>query len=488
MLSGRTADETFAIFSRVFGGRQRPFTLHSHTLSGRETYRRSCHSCRSAAMGRGDCAHCRGGSYSALTAEDIINHINGGAAVGLYPTDENGLCRFSVLELGGPAPAVALRSLRDACHAIGTDCLCEICGHGESARLWIFFGRGLTPRAALYAAMRVISEALSENINEAGVITDILPAAGSGFGRPAVLPLFDISDNFSFLLNDDFEPAADPIAMLSDFAPSPADFSFPEYPLPGEVKAELCGSMYINTAGLPPQTLAALCRGACFVNTETAEFSGEPSIVRCFELFGGRLAVPRGFDISAVMPDSKISLTDSRTSGRRLRLRYRASLLNWQKIAFKALIDFGGGIITAPTGSGKTAVILALLAKLGRSTLILTPDRVTAVRWQRRICDYLELKETAVGLIAEDKDWPNGFFDIAVLGPNTALRLAEHLPGYGVVFVADCDRMLSAAAFRECMETSCAKHIYACSARPVEQARLADYIRLYIGKTVFSLK
>ncbi|MCH5187513.1 MAG: hypothetical protein J1F63_03865 [Oscillospiraceae bacterium] len=482
-----TADEIFAIFSRVFGGLKRPFTLHSRTLSGRIVYRRSCHSCRSVAAGRADCAHCRGGSYSALTAESVLNHINGGAAVGIYPADENGLCRFSVLELGGPAPAVALRYLRDACCSIGVSCLCEICGHGESARLWIFFGTGLSPQAALYSAMRVISEAFSENINGAGAITDILPVVGNGFGRPAVLPLFDISDNFSFLLNDDFEPVADPIALLSDLAPSSADFSFPEYSVPPEIKAELCGSLYINTAGLPPQTLASLCRGACFVNSMMAEFSGEPSIVRCFELSGGRLAVPRGFDISALLPGTKISLTDSRTSGRKLRLKYTASLTGWQKEAFKALIDSGSGILTAPTGSGKTAIILALLAKLGRSTLILTPDRVTAVRWQRRICDHMGIKENAVGLIAEDKDWPNGLFDIAVLGPNTALRLAEHLPSYGVVFVADCDRMQGGAAFRECMETVCARYIYACSARPTEQARLADYLRLYIGKTVFSL-
>ena len=487
-MSDRTAEEIFTIFSRVFVGLKSPFTLHSRTLSGRTVYRRSCHSCRSAALGRADCAHCRGGSYSALAAEDIINHINGGAAVGIYPTDENGLCRFSVLELGGPAPAVALRSLRDACHSIGADCLCEICRHGESARLWIFFGMELSPRSALYAAMRVISEAFPENMNEAGAIVDILPAAGRGFGRPAALPLFDMSDNFSFLLNDDFEPVEDPVAMLSDFVPSPADFSFPEYPIPREVKAELCGSMYLNTATLPPKTLAALCRGACFVNTEAAEFSGEPSIVRCFGLSGGRLAVPRGFDISAFLPGAKISLTDSRTSGRRLRLRYRASLPGWQKEAFNALVNSGGGIITAPTGSGKTAVILALLAKLGRSTLVLTPDRVTAVRWQHNVCDYFGLKENSVGFITEDKDWPNGLFDIAVLGPNTALRLAEHLPGYGLIFVADCDRMLGATALRECMETVCAKYIYACSARPVEAARLADYIRLYIGKTVFSLK
>ena len=196
-----TAEDILAIFSRVFGGLKRPFTLHSRTLSGRIVYRRSCLACRSAASGRADCAHCRGGSYSALTADSVLNHINGGAAVGIYPADENGLCRFSVLELGGPAPAVALRSLRDACRSIGASCLCEICGHGESARLWLFFGRELSPKASLYAAMKVISEAFSENINGAGAITDILPAAGNGFGRPAVLPLFDMSDNFSFLLN-----------------------------------------------------------------------------------------------------------------------------------------------------------------------------------------------------------------------------------------------------------------------------------------------
>lgn len=487
-LSGSSAEEIYSVFSRVFAGRRSPFAIHSRSYSGRELHCRACRGCRPASRGSDGCSHCRGGAYREMMPADIMAHLEGRTAVGVYPTDESGLCRFSVIALGGEAPARALRSLDAACKRLGAGCLCEVCGGGLGARLWLFFGRGLSPEAAVFAALRVIYEAFLTDKSAAEAVTGILPTAGAGFGRPAVLPLFDIEGGGSFLLDGDFEPSADPLRLLGGFDPPAADFSFPKCTEALSLKAERCGALYINAAKLSAGAFASLCLAACFPSVAAAEFSAEPAVERCFALAGGRVAVPRGVDLAALFPEAEITVTESGALGRSLRLRGSGSLSPWQSEALESLLNRGGGIITAPTGSGKTAVLFALLARLGRSALILTPDRAAARRWRSRLGAAFGLGENGVGLVEQKDDWPLGAVDVAVLGPDAAFCLAERLPEYGVVIVADCDRMTNAAAFRECMETACARYVFGCSARPVGQARLAPYIRLYVGGAAYELK
>lgn len=489
-ISGYTAGELFAIFSRVFGGRKSPFALYSRTLSGKAVYRRACRSCLWADMGQPDCAHCKNDDFRTLAAEDILNHIGGRAATGIYPVGENGLCRFSVIEIGGPAPGVALKSLSMACDVIGAACLREICDFGQGARLWIFFGRDLSPAAAVYAAVRVIEEAALISGPELLSLADsILPVPAGGFGRPVVLPLFDINSNCSFFLDDDFQPVDDPMALLEDLAPPAADFSFPELTPPARLKVEVCGSIYIS-AGVDPSVLLALCRAASFLNPRSGEFSRTPPLERCYDIVGGRLILPRGIDLAALLPETKLRIKNSSAKGSRMRFRRRKKqeLTSWQSEALAAALKLGGGVITAPLGSGKTAVVAELIRRCARSTLILVPDRITAKRWRRIIGDLFVLRYEEVGLVLDDRDYPTGCLDIAVLNPSAELRLTECIAQYGLVIVADCDRLSCAGKdFRSLMEAVCAERVFAISARDAASSRLGPYIRLYCGKTIYRL-
>lgn len=486
------AGEIFDVFSRIFGGRQKPFTLHSKTLSGAQVYNRACVSCRQAAKGRADCAMCKGGSYCSLSAEDIVCHINGRAAVGIYPSDENGFCRFSVIEIGGEAPAAVLRSLSEVCDSLSVDCLREVTEHGRAARLWIFFGRDVSPEAAVFAAVRIVEEALIASPNMPSSLFDGIypyPVSGKGFGKPLVLPLFDISSGFSFFLDKNFEPAEDSLSLLKNFNPSEPDFSaFASPVFPDKITAEICGAIYLTAKDFNSCALAAVCRRACFINTECGEFSDAPSVVCCFSVAGGRIILPRCTDLHSLMPDTKIHIVDSGQRGRRISLRMRYGLNEWQSVGAEEALRHKHGIITAPVGSGKTLIICAVIERLGSSALILVPDKAAAVRWKRRLCEAFGLSGENIGCVIGERDFPNGLIDVAVMNDKTELLLAEYISLYGMAVVADCDRLkCTGEVFRGVMESICAERVYAISSRQAECARLKDYIRLYCGKTIYRL-
>jgi DNA excision repair protein ERCC-3 len=58
---------------------------------------------------------------------------------------------------------------------------------------------------------------------------------------------------------------------------------------------------------------------------------------------------------------------------------------------------FGGGVIVLPCGAGKSVVALAIMQRIGKATLILTPNSTSAKQWVREILDKTSLSPDDVG-------------------------------------------------------------------------------------------
>lgn len=58
---------------------------------------------------------------------------------------------------------------------------------------------------------------------------------------------------------------------------------------------------------------------------------------------------------------------------------------------------YGGGVIVLPCGAGKTVVALAIMQRVGKATLILTPNGTSAKQWVREILDKTDLRADEVG-------------------------------------------------------------------------------------------
>lgn len=57
----------------------------------------------------------------------------------------------------------------------------------------------------------------------------------------------------------------------------------------------------------------------------------------------------------------------------------------------------GNGVVVLPCGAGKTVVGIAAMAKMGKATLILTPNATSAKQWIREILDKTDLSPQLVG-------------------------------------------------------------------------------------------
>jgi superfamily II DNA or RNA helicase len=61
------------------------------------------------------------------------------------------------------------------------------------------------------------------------------------------------------------------------------------------------------------------------------------------------------------------------------------ALRDYQERAIQAILEAGGGVIQAPTGSGKTFTALNLITRLGQRTLVLVRNRDLAEQWRSEI-------------------------------------------------------------------------------------------------------
>ncbi|MFC4076920.1 DNA repair helicase XPB [Salinithrix halophila] len=91
-----------------------------------------------------------------------------------------------------------------------------------------------------------------------------------------------------------------------------------------------------------------------------------------------------------------IRLREQTYSGETFRLR------NYQRQAAEAFYrrgsnHGGNGVLVLPCGAGKTVVGLAVMARVGRAALILTPNTTSVRQWVREILDKTELTEDQVG-------------------------------------------------------------------------------------------
>lgn len=466
----------YRLFQKLFGGDQSRYALCGRDPSGAEAFRLSCRVCPRNAEGA-DCGKCKSAAPVPMNVRALENHINGKAAAGIFAPGKDGLCRFSVISFRGEAVAF-LKPAIEACRGMEASFFCESLVSGGEIRLWLFTGRDVSAYAAVYMAAKVLFlTAASCGEFPWELFGEIRPRDG----RPVPLPLFGFADGASVIFDGGLCPAEDPEKFLSEFSPEPPKLK-PYTNLPESVNAELCGMYYINRSELTPSAEALLLEGASFID------SGG-NVRLCFSVAGDRLLLPRGTDLKVLMPETKINLTDSRMVGSALRVKNRVELSPWQTEAVEKALKEGGGVITAPTGSGKTGVVCEIIARLGRGALILVPDGVTAARWRRRLSAAFGIGEERIGCIRDDFDFPNGLLDVAVLNENTEFRLAEYISAYGCAVIADCDRLMcEGKSFASVMESICAMRVFGISARPAEGSRLGSYMRLYIGKTVYSFR
>lgn len=155
----------------------------------------------------------------------------------------------------------------------------------------------------------------------------------------------------------------------------------------------------------------------------------------------GRFCFPRGFGNQAVRLCRRImggspEIVDRRRSLAEIELGFHGELRPYQEAAVTAVTAHSFGVLEAGTGSGKTVMALAVIARRRQPTLVLVHSRELMQQWRERIRCFLGLEAGQAG---------DGAFEVrpvTVAIVNTAKKHLDDLPAqFGQIVVDECHRV-----------------------------------------------
>lgn len=220
---------------------------------------------------------------------------------------------------------------------------------------------------------------------------------------------------------------------------------------PATVHAATGAMLRIATTGLPPQLLAALKHAAAFHNPEfyrkqKQRFStfNTPRLVRCLDdTDPDWLGFPRGLVDQATgliaAAGGTLSVTDGLPSHKPIDVAFTGTLTAVQSEAVEAMSAHATGALSAPTGSGKTVMACALIARHSQPTAVVVNRAELLAQWRQRLGEFLDLGGQSVGTLAAGEDRRNGTVDVIMLqSPHRRDDQASVLDDYGLVIVDEC--------------------------------------------------
>lgn len=151
------------------------------------------------------------------------------------------------------------------------------------------------------------------------------------------------------------------------------------------------------------------------------------------------------------------------------------------------LTTYGGGILSLPTGYGKTCVSLYILSKLKVKTLIIVHKEFLMNQWIERINQFLPSAQ--IGIIQKNKVDIIGK-DI-VIGMLQSLAMKEYdshtFESFGLTII-DETHHISSKVFSKALFTVCTKYMLGLSATPIRKDGLTKVLNWFIGDIFYSIQ
>jgi superfamily II DNA or RNA helicase len=163
--------------------------------------------------------------------------------------------------------------------------------------------------------------------------------------------------------------------------------------------------------------------------------------LKYYDSVPGGLRFPRGFSNQAVLlcrqfTGQNPTIIDRRRLLPEIELRFIGALRPYQQEAVAIAAKKSFGVIEAGTGSGKTVMALALIAKRRQPTFVVVHTKELLYQWQERTRQFLGVEPGLVG---------DGKFDPAPLTigivNSAGKRVEELVPHFGHLIVDECHRV-----------------------------------------------
>jgi superfamily II DNA or RNA helicase len=205
---------------------------------------------------------------------------------------------------------------------------------------------------------------------------------------------------------------------------------------------------------------------------------------------GDSLIVPRGFTRQAIGILTGNGVRHRVDDKRRLLpvvdFGFTGKLRDFQEEAVSAMLERDFGTLSAPTGSGKTVMALALIAARRQPALVVTHTRELANQWCDRIESFLGIPVNEVGRIGGGKQSIGGKISVATV--QTLIKCAADVAPYvGHLVVDECHRVPS-RTFLEAVTAFDCRYQLGLSATPYRRDGLGRLIWYFVGDKVHEIQ
>ncbi|MCK4511857.1 DEAD/DEAH box helicase, partial [bacterium] len=493
------------------------------------------------------CGECPNQAFIPVTEKTVHDHFQGRHVIGVYPMLEDETCWFLAADFDKGQWQDDVNAFAETCGKKGVPFAVERSRSGNGAHVWFFFAAPVPASTARKMGCFLITETMARR-HELPMTSydrffpnqDTMPRGG--FGNLIALPFQDgpRQQGNSVFVDETWTPFPDQWAFLASVRrmlhaevealareaaekgqvigvrmgePSEDEgFATPwtrppsrrepkqvvAGPLPRRVQAVLSQLLFVETTGLPSPLINQIKRLAAFQNPEFHKKQAmrlstalTPRVISCAEDHPQHVGLPRGCvsDLEKLLADLGVALTieDGRTDGGDLDVAFHGELTPIQDQAVRAMIEHDIGVFVAPPGSGKTVVGANLVARRGRSTLVLVHRTHLLEQWIAQLSVFLDLKPKEIGQIGAGKRKPNGKLDVAMIQSLARKDAVDDIVAtYGHVIVDECHHV-PAVSFERIMREVKARYVAGLTATPRRRDGHHPILQLQLGPARFTI-
>jgi superfamily II DNA or RNA helicase len=201
---------------------------------------------------------------------------------------------------------------------------------------------------------------------------------------------------------------------------------------------------------------------------------------------GHNLIMPRGFirHLLRILKqhNANYQLDDLRRTLPPVDFSFRGKLRDYQAEAVEAMLFQEFGTLHAPTGSGKTAMALALVAERRQPTLIAVHTKELLEQWVDRIETFLGIPAQEVGIIGAGKKRIGDKITVALF-QSLYKCVDKVMPHIGFLIVDECHKIPS-RTFTQAVKAFDCRYMLGLSATPYRRDKLTRLIYWHLGDKV----